>query len=192
MKSLLIRLTHGLSELDISQDELKTVEELFNKKYLTKKDKKYKFHSKYRAGTIELAQGSSAYLTVIGEQTHDLFIEDILNAKEGDLVIAQRLLGKRGKPSGKIIEVIGRAESYSIGYILEKESKKSLVDLKTEHPAGVELTQEELNSYEVGEVFKINNQDGTIMESLGNINDPKVDEKIVLAQYNKHDEFDEE
>lgn len=192
MKSLLIRLTHGLSELDITPDEVETVEDLFNKKYLTKKDKKYKFHSKYRAGTIELAQGSSAYLTVIGEQTHDLFIEDILNAREGDLVIAQRLLGKRGKPSGKIIEVIGRAESYSVGYILEKDSKKSLVDLKTEHPAGVELTQEELNAYEVGEVFKINNQDGTIMESLGNINDPLVDEKIVLAQYNKHDEFDEE
>jgi len=192
LKNLLIRLTHGLSELDISQDELETVQSLFDKKYVTKKDKVYKFHSKYRAGTLELAQGSTAYLTVIGEQTHDLFIEDILNAREGDLVIAQRLLGKRGKPSGKIIEILGRAESYSVGYILEKDSKKSLVDLKTQHPSGVELTQEELNKFEVGEVFKINNQDGTIMESLGNINDPLVDEKIVLAQFNKHDEFDEE
>jgi len=30
------------------------------------------------------------------------------------------------------------------------------------------------------------------MEKLGHMDDPKVDEKIVLAQYNKHDEFDEE
>ena len=192
MKPLLIKLTHGLSELDISQDEFKIIEDFFNKKYITKKDKTYKFHSKYRAGTLGLAQGTTAYLTVIGEQTHDLFIEDILNAREGDLVIAQRILGKRGKPSGKIVEVVGRAESYSVGYILEKESKKSLVDIKTEHPSGVELSQEELNKFDVGEVFKINNQDGTIMESLGNINDPLVDEKIVLAQFNKHDEFDKE
>jgi len=192
LKSLLIRLTHGLSELDISQNELPVVSDFFNKKYLTKKGKTYKFHSKYRAGTLGLAQGTTAYLAVIGEQTHDLFIEDILNAREGDLVIAQRVLGKRGKPNGKIAEIVGRAESYSVGYILEKDSKKSLVDLKTEHPSGVELSQEELDVFELGEVFKINNQDGTIMESLGNINDPLVDEKIVLAQFNKHDEFDEE
>lgn len=192
LKSLLIRLTHGLSELDITQDELKIVEDFFAKQYLTKKGKTYKFHSKYRAGVVGLAQGTTAYLTVVGEQTRDLFIEDLLNAREGDLVIAQRLLGKRGKPSGKIIEIIGRAESYSVGYILEKDSKRSLVDIKTQHPSGVELTQDQLDSYEVGEVFKINNQDGTIMESLGNINDPLVDEKIVLAQFNKHDEFDEE
>lgn len=30
------------------------------------------------------------------------------------------------------------------------------------------------------------------MEKLGNLQDPLVDEKIVLAQFNKHDEFDEE
>ena len=30
------------------------------------------------------------------------------------------------------------------------------------------------------------------MECLGNIDDPKIDELIVLAQFNKHDEFDEE
>ncbi|QFR48603.1 VacB/RNase II family 3'-5' exoribonuclease [Sulfurimonas lithotrophica] len=192
MKSLLIRLTHGLSELDITQEELETVEDFLSKKYITKKDKTYKFHSKYRAGTLELTQGSTAYLTVIGEQTRDLFIEDVLNAREGDLVIAQRILGKRGKPNGKIVEIVGRAESYSVAYIIQKDSKKSLVDIKTEHPAGVELSQEELDKFEIGEVFKINNHDGTIMESLGNMSDPLVDEKIVLAQFNKHDEFDEE
>jgi ribonuclease R len=192
LKDLLVRLTHGLSELDISEDEHEIVEDLFSKKLVTKKGKVYKFNSKYRAGTIGLVQGGSAYLAVIGEQTRDLLIEDLLNAREGDLVIAQRLLGKRGKPTGKIVEILGRAESYSVAYILKKDSKKSLVDIKTDHPAGVELTQDELNNFEEGEVFKVNNQDGTIMESLGNINDPKVDEKIVLAQFNKHDEFEEE
>ena len=181
-----------MSEQDISQDEIVTVKDFFNKKYITKKGDTYKFHSKFRAGTLGLTQSNTAYLTVVGEMTRDLFIEDILNAREGDLVIVQREIGKRGKPSGKIAEVVGRAETYSVGYIIKKESKKSLVDIKTEFPSGVELTQEELDTYEVGEVFKINNKDGTIMESLGNIDDPLVDEKIVLAQFNKHDEFDEE
>ena len=191
MKSLLIRLTLGLSEQDISAEERLHVDKFLQKKYLTVKDGLYKFNSKYRAGTLGLVQNGTAYLNVIGENIRDLFIGegDLGTAKEGDLIIAQRLLGKRGTPSAKIAEIVGRAVSYSVGYIIEKEGHRSLVDIKTDFPVGVELTLEELNSYSVGDVFKINNQENSIMEKLGNIKDPKVDELIVLAQFNKHDEF---
>ena len=91
-----------------------------------------------------------------------------------------------------IAEVVGREESYGVGYIIEKYGHKSLVDIKTEHPVGVELTQGEINSYKLGDVFKIDYQEHRLMEKLGHMSDPKVDEKIVLAQFNKHDEFDEE
>ncbi len=194
MKPLLIKLTHGLSEQDILTDERPIIEDFLSKEYITKKENIYKFNSKYRAGTLGLVQKGTAYLNVIGENVRDLFIdENSLNkAQEGDLAIAQRLLGKRGTPSAKIIEIIGRAESYSIAYILHKESKNHLLDIKTNHPSGVEICEDELSSYTDGDIFKINNQNNTIMEKLGNIKDPQVDEKIVLAQFNKHDEFDEE
>ncbi|MBT8343994.1 MAG: ribonuclease R, partial [Sulfurovum sp.] len=194
MKSLLIRLTLGLSEQDITLDERVHIDNFLNKKYLTFKNGIYKFNSKYRAGTLGLIQKGTAYVNVIGELTRDLFIGegDLADAKEGDLVISQRLLGKRGTPSAKILEVVGRAVSYSIGYIIFKDGKKSLVDLKTDYPTGVEILQEELNTYKEGDVFKIDNTTYSIMEKLGNMSDPKVDEKIVLAQYNKHDEFEPE
>jgi len=170
------------------------IDNFLTKKYLTHKDNIYKFNSKYRAGTLGLVQKSTAYLNVIGELTRDLFIGegDLNDAKEGDLVISKRLLGKRGTPSAKIVEIVGRAVSYSIGYIILKDGHKSLVDLKTEHPTGVELTPQELNAHAEGDVFKIDNSTYTIMEKLGNMSDPKVDEKIVLAQFNKHDEFESE
>ena len=192
MKSLLIRLTHGLSEQDITPDETVLVQAWLLKKYLTKKDSIYKFNSKYRGGTLGLIQKETAYLNVIGENIRDLFIEELGIAKEGDLIIAQRLLGKRGAPSAKIAEIVGREQSYSIAYIIQKEGHKSIVDLKTEFPIGAEMSPEELATYEVGDVFKIDNQENVVLEKLGNIKDPKVDEKIVLAQFNKHDEFDEE
>ena len=194
MKSLLIRLTHGLSEQDIASDELKYVNDFLAKEYITKKENVYQFNSKYRAGTLGLVQNGTAYLNVIGEYVRDLFIDDVetSKAREGDLIIAQRLLGKRGTPSAKIVEIVGRAQTYSVAYIVSKDGKKSLVDLKTDFPAGVELKEDELNLYSDGDVFKINNQDFTIMEKLGNIKDPLVDEKIVLAQFNKHDEFSDE
>ncbi len=194
MKSLLIRLTHGLSEQDISSDELVTINNFLQKKYITKKENLYKFNSKYRAGTLGVVQNSTAYLNVIGESMRDLFIGegDLLNAMEGDLIIVKRLLGKRGTPSAKIAEIVGRAQSYSVAYIIEKDSHKSLVDIRTDFPIGAELTLEKLETYSVGDVFKVDNKENTIMEFLGNMKDPKVDEKIVLAQFNKHDEFEKE
>jgi len=183
-----------LSEQDITPEELPHVNLWLTKKYLTKKENIYKFNSKYRAGTLGVVQKATAYLNVIGENVRDLFIGegDLREAKEGDLIIAQRLLGKRGTPSAKIAEIVGREQSFSIAYIIEKDSHKSLVDLKTEYPVGAELTLDELNSYEVGDVFKIDNQQNAVLERLGNIKDPKVDELIVLAQFNKHDAFEPE
>lgn len=194
IKLLLIKLTNGLSEQDAASDELELIQSFLAKSYITKKENVYKFNSKYRAGTLGLIQKETAYLHVIGEYTRDMFIGegDLASAKAGNLVIVQRLLGKRGSPAAKVVEILGRAQSYSVAYIISKEGRKSLVDLKTEYPTGVELSQEELDAYEYGDVFKINNQDFTIMERLGNIKDPLVDEKIVLAQFNKHDEFEPE
>ena len=183
-----------MSEQDISTEEKVHVDNFLQKKYLTHKNNIYKFNSKYRAGTLGLVQNSTAYLNVIGELTRDLFIGegDLNNAKEGDLVISQRLLGKRGTPSAKIVEIVGRAVSYSIGYIILKDGHKSLVDIKTDYPTGVEITPEELNTHAEGDIFKIDNTTYEIMQKLGNMSDPKVDEKIVLAQFNKHDEFEPE
>ena len=194
MKSLLIKLTHGLSEQDIKEEERPLIQEWLAKKYLTHKNSSYKFHSKYRAGTLGLVQKGTAYLHVIGESVRDLFIGegDLGQASEGDLIIAQRILGKRGAPSAKIAEIVGREQSYSIAYIIEKDTKKSLVDLKTEYPIGAELTEDELNNYSIGDVFKIDNQKNIVVERLGNIKEPKVDEKIVLAKFNKHDAFEED
>jgi len=194
LKSLLIRLTLGLSEQDIGPDERIHINLFLSKNYLTFHDNLYKFNSKYRAGTLGLVQNGTAYLNVIGENIRDLYIGegDLTTAKEGDLVIAQRLLGVRGAPRAKIVEILGRAVSYSIAYIIKKGDSKLLVDLKTDFAIGAGLSEEELLVCEVGDVFKIDNQENAVMEKLGNINDPLVDEKIVLAQFNKHDAFERE
>ena len=194
MKSLLIRLTLGLHEQDITPDERPFVEDWLAKGYLVAEGKLYRFHSKYRAGEILLAQNGTAYLSNVGLNVKDLFIGDgdLGEAKNGDLVIAKRLLAKRGNPSAKVVEVVGRAQTYSVAFISFKENRKSLLDLKTLHPAGAIITPEELESYEVGTVFQVDNLTANIIAVLGNIEDPLVDEKIVLAQYNKHDAFSDE
>jgi len=191
MKSLLIRLTHGLFKQDIAQDEQELIQQWHNMKILIFENEKYQFSSQYRAGIISTVQASGAYLQTIGESIRDHFIDiSYLNgAKEGDLVIAQRLLGKRGGPSAKVIVIVGRSETFSIGVIFSKNGQLLLQDIRTSQNISISLS--DLSETTEGSVYQINNQNG-VSTYLGNLSDPMVDEKIVLALYNKHDAFDED
>jgi len=191
MKSLLIRLTHGLFKQDIAASEQELIHQWHTQKILTFENEKYQFSSQYRAGIISSVQASGAYLQTIGESIRDHFIDtSYLNgAKAGDLVIAQRLLGKRGGPSAKVIIIVGRSETFSIGVITSKSGQLVIQDIRTSQPIGISIV--DLSETSEGSVYQINNQNG-ISTYLGNLSDPKVDEKIVLALYNKHDAFEED
>ncbi len=192
MKSLLIRLTHGLYDQDIAPEEREFVQQWEGLKLLTHEGGKYQFPSQYRAGTISLAQESGAYLQTLGESLRDHFIDstNLMGAKSGDLVIAQRLLGRRGGPQAKVVLIAGRSETFSIAVVTYQNGHLGLYDIRTSHPAGFALN--DLSETAEGSVYQINNQSGTIAAYLGNLSDPKVDEKIVLALYNKHDAFEDD
>lgn len=192
MKSLLIRLTHGLYDQDIATQERELVAKWHGMKLLTLIEGKYQFSSQYRAGVISLTQTSGAYLQTIGESIRDHFIDatHLLGAKNGDLVIAQRLLGKRGGPSAKVILVVGRSETFSVALLAAQNGTLVLQDIRTQQSVGFSLSN--LPEAREGSVYQINNQTNTVTAYLGNLSDPKVDEKIVLALYNKHDGFEQE
>lgn len=191
MKSLLIRLTHGLFKQDIAASEQELIHQWHALKILNFENEKYQFSSQYRAGILSSVQASGAYLQTIGESIRDHFIDtSYLNgARAGDLVIAQRLLGKRGGPSAKVIIIVGRSETFSIGVITSKSGQLVIQDIRTSQPIGISIV--DLSETSEGSVYQINNQN-SISTYLGNLSDPKVDEKIVLALYNKHDAFEED
>jgi len=192
MKSLLIRLTHGLYDQDIAPEERESIDQWHQMKLLTHEEGKYRFASQYRAGTVSLTQSAGAYLQTIGESIRDHFIDagNLMGAQNGDLVIAQRLMGRRGGPQAKVVVIAGRSETFSIAVVTAKNGYLVLQDIRTGHPAGFELN--DLDEKAEGSVYQINNQSGKIAAYLGNLSDPKVDEKIVLALYNKHDAFEED
>ncbi len=195
MKHLLTKLSLGLHQQDLHDSKRDLVTNFLQKNYIKYQNHIYKLNSKYRFGVLSLPpQKEGAYLHIYGEALKDIFVssDNLMGATDGDIVVVQRFLAKKGPASGKVVEILGREESYSIGIIIERENKKSLVDLKTLHPSGVEITQEKLSTYTTGTLFQINNQTNSITKELGNIEDPHTDEVIVLAQFNKHDAFEED
>jgi len=49
-----------------------------------------------------------------------------------------------------------------------------------------------IDNLDIGTVLKVDAKSNKILEALGNLKDPKVDEKISLLLYNRYDEFGEE
>ena len=189
MKSLLIRLTHGLFAQDVTDNEKELIQQWLHMKLLNFENNKYQFTSAYRAGIISNVQSQGAYLQTIGESIRDHFIDtSYLNgARTGDLVIAQRLLGKRGGPSAKVIVIVGRAQSFSVGVLSHHNDQMALRDIRTSQTIPISII--DLSNTENNSVYQINNQTN-MARYLGNLIDPLVDEKIVLALYNKHDDFE--
>ncbi len=194
MKIFLIKLTHGVIEADLNSQERELLHELHAKGFLNLQDKTYTLHSKYRAGLIDLTQTGAAYLQVIGTSMKDLYIEakDLQGAEKDDLVIAQRLIGRRGKPSAVVSYIVGKAEHYGVAVISVFEGKKTLMDLKSNTPLAVRLEHGTLDQYKENDVFQVDYQQNRIKAHLGSLNDPHVDELIALALFNRHNEFEED
>ena len=192
MKIFLIKLTHGVIEADLKTPEKELLKELNDQGFLKFEDNVYTLHSKYRAGLIDVTQTGDAYLKVIGSSMKDLYIEakDRNKADKDDLVIAQRLIGKRGKPSAVVAFIVGKAEHYGVAVVKTIDGRKSLLDLKTNTPVAIRLETDALKEYSDNDVFQINYQNATIKEKLGSLDDPAVDELIALALFNRHNEFE--
>ena len=192
MKIFLIKLTHGVLEKDLPAKERELLQELNSMGFLNLENDTFTLHSKYRAGLIDLTQTGDAYLKVIGTSMKDLFIEskDLKNADKDDLVIAQRLIGKRGKPAAVVAHIVGKAEHYGVAAIMIINEKKVLTDLKTNTPVAIRLELDALDKYEKNDVFQIDYQKSIINKHLGSLDDPHIDEDIALALFNRHKEFE--
>ena len=192
MKIFLIKLTHGVLEKDLPSQERQLLQELNTMGFLRLEDEKYTLHSKYRAGLIDLTQTGDAYLKVIGTSMKDLFIEakDLHGADKDDLVIVQRLIGKRGKPAAVVAHIVGKAEHFGVAAITLLNGKKTLTDLKTNTPVPIKLELDSLDTYKENDVFQINYQKSLISKHLGSLDDPHIDEDIALALFNRHKEFE--
>lgn len=194
MKIFLIKLTHGVIEADLKPEERELLQELNAKGFLNHENDTYILNSKYRAGLIDITQTGAGYLQVIGTSMKDLFIEakDLKGAQKDDLVIGQRLIGRRGQPSAVVAYIVGKAELYGVALIKLVDNTKVLTDLKTDTPTAIRLDPDALKEYKENDLFQIDYQKGLIKKYLGSLDDPFVDELISLALFNRHNEFEED
>ncbi len=152
----------------------------------------WKLHSLYRIGRFYPGKDGSGFVTAQFKEQRDLFIapSDVHDARPGDCVVAKRFLARRGRSSGTIVQILKRAHRRILAYThRDTEGHFSLLDLRTALPTTAHMEGVTLNAFKMGTVFGIDADTGNVLEVLGHLDDPNVDEKISLALFDRRDAF---
>jgi ribonuclease R len=182
------QLIKGIYRKDVPKTYQDLVEYLISKKIL-KGGKVLTLSNDYLIGKIDINSKGVGFITPhTGKK--DLLIEkrNLGGANKGDLVIAKKLYNKGSRPKAKVILLLQKNFEFIVGYLSFKPNPV-VKNIKTDKEIQVFVKEKQLKKLPENTVFKLNNYTNEIVEILGNLNDPTIDEKFSLTLYNREDKF---
>ena len=191
MTPFAIQLTRGFLPEELDDKDKPAYQELERLDALERVDGLHRLKSIYRAGKLYLTKENRGFLDSMYKEQKDLLIEPeyLKGAKSGDFVIVKRVIARRGRPSAKVVTIIKHATLTTI-YISKKAGNEiRFFDIRTMLDAPIIKEGEDVKIYKEGTLFKVDALNNKVIEILGHIDDPKVDEKISLTLFNRFDTF---
>ncbi len=192
-----IQISDGCLRSDIEPSELDIFEKLISLGVLEEVSGLWRLKSIYRTGKLYISKppNQKGFVEANKKSQKDLVVDmdDIGEANNGDIVLVKRIIARRGRASAKVVLIIKPAHIYSIAYTHRDSSNNfNILNIKTALPTNAFMEGMDLKALKQGSVLKIDEATGRVLEILGNLDDPKVDEKISLALFNRRDEFEED
>jgi len=187
-----VQLTNGCLPSDIEPEDRNAFEMLQRIGALEEVNGLWKLSSLYRAGRLYLGKDGRGFVEAEFKEQRDLLIEPdhLGDAKNGDVVVAKRIIARRGRAAGKVVAVIQKAHLFTIAYShRDPQGNFMTLDLRTGEPTHVKMPGMDLKAFKLGTVFKVDIDTEEVLEVFGHLADPMVDEKISLALFNRHDAF---
>ena len=194
MSPFAIQLINGFLVSDLEEEDLNSFQKLQELGTIEQVDQLWKLRSLYRVGALYLGKDGRGFVEAQTKEQKDLLIEpdNLGEAGVGDIVIAKRIIARRGRASGKIILVLSQAHPLSIVYTYRDEQGRfEIRNIKTSLPTHAVMEGMDLKAFKIGTVMKVDSSTDKVLAVLGHLDDPKVDEKISLALYQREDEFPE-
>ncbi|MDR1452088.1 MAG: ribonuclease R [Helicobacteraceae bacterium] len=199
MKDLLQKLSVGVPSASLDKRELKLAHTLIKAKLLSDRpllrlEGDLIVGAYLQSKVVKKGKKSAGYLQPLGAKGRDYLVQpgDSLNAAHRDLVIGRTIGVRRGRAAAKIVYIAEESGEKLIGYVNVINNRAVLFDINSALPIEINVKQKALKELQEGAVVLIDRKDGEITEVLGVLSDPKVDEAIVLARYNRADRFSAE
>jgi ribonuclease R len=195
MSPFAIQLTNGFWESDLEQEDKNAFQLLQKLNAIEEVEGLLKLKSLYRIGRLYINKEGKGFVEASTAEQKDLVIEpdDLNDANHGDVVVVKRIIARRGRASAKILLVVRKAHVFQIAYTHRNESDIfEILDIKTGLPTTATMKDMNLELFKMGTVLKIDTESNEVLEVFGHLADPKVDEKISLALFNRMDKFEED
>jgi len=192
MNAFAIQLTNGCLASDIEQEDQNSFQALQQLGAIEEVDGLWKLHSLYRVGRIYIGKDGKGYVEAEFKEQKDLLVEPdhLWGAKHGDVVVAKRIIARRGRASGIVKLVIEKAHLFTIAYThRDAQGNFNILNIRTGEPTHAVMEGMDLKAFTLGTVLKVDVDDDKVLEVLGQLDDPKVDEKISLALFQREDTF---
>lgn len=192
MKAFLNSLTTGLESKYIKSSELEILRVLEQIKAVTKHKNRYYLNDGFVCGKLDISSNGTGFLYPFDNRfKQDLMIEnrDLCGAHFGDIVLTKLTKFKKPRQKAAVIAVLQMANETSVVYTKKIGQAIMGVTIPNALTIALKASQKSLKELPQGTVLKINNLDNDIVEVLGVMDDPSVDQKISMALYNKREIF---
>ena len=196
MKDFLDALNFGLEANLVQVGQKALLKELEALQVVKFHENKFYLNNGFVFGEIDINSKGTGFLRQFDTSNERIFKQDLLienkdlkGAEYNDLVVCKLLPLKKARPKARVVAILRKANATSV--MLTRQVGKLIMGLNFKSGLNVVLkaSQKSLKALPLGSVLKIDSVSGEIVEVLGHIDDEKVDEKISLALFDKHDEF---
>ncbi len=158
-----------------------------------KRKGRYFLAKKFQIGRFEPAKKGYGFVRNLLDSTkRDWLVErnHIQEASKGDIVLAKVIVQtKRGKIKAKILQVLWHKTQSVVCYLEKYKLDCMAISIPHEVAYTINASQKSLKTLPSNTILKLNPQNGEVLEILGTLDDPKIDEIISLNLYNKHESF---
>ena len=192
MKYFLTSLSDGTNEQNLSVKCKEALRILLSLKAVSAHKGKIYLNNGFICGKLDISANGTGYIEIFSKNSvRDAIVEnkDLGGAHLGDIVLAKITKAKNNRVNSKIIAVLECANETSVVYLKKFGVAVMGVNIQNGLAIALRASQKSLKALPEGAVLKINNLTNDIVEVLGVLAGPSVDEKISLALYNKKDEF---
>lgn len=194
MIQLFKQLDKGVDKTSLSSNLQEIITKLEYFKALNQNPDIYRLKSSFHIGKLDINSRGIGFCEIISSKKQkDLLIEerDLHGANKGDIVLVTRSYAKSRRAKAKVIAVLKTKFNVFVAYITRDKRKIVVKNIKSDQILNVKASKKSLSQLPQGTILKIDAKTLKIMEVIGVITDPLIDEKISLCLYNKDVIFNE-
>lgn len=194
MNEFLNLLQNGIPlDFKLAESFTQILESLLKLNVLILRKNRYFLRKQFCIGRVELArEGYGFVLPLPKSNKQDWLVEKNLlkGAQKGDIVLAKLLTkGNSNRLRAKVLMILESKDKFVLCYLEKYKLDCIAVSIPNEIPYKIKASQKSLKTLPSNTILKLNPKNGEILEILGTLEDPKIDEIIALGLYEKQESF---